>query len=191
MITRYIGDSFGDDGAPLTLDDMARWQFAPGDRLWVRETVACGACAPGRPAHWSPSFWRREQGTPENLNGLWYKADGLAPAKPITDRGRWVPGIHMPRWVSRLTLLVTDVRVEQLRSITPQDAKAEGAPPLADNPHGRERDAVPFYRWGFAVLWDGLNARRGFGWDANPWVVAVTFTVHRANIDTLPERIAA
>lgn len=37
------------------------------------------------------------------------------------------------------------------------------------------------------ALWDGINAKRGFGWDANPWVVALTFTVHHRNIDQIGE----
>jgi hypothetical protein len=36
---------------------------------------------------------------------------------------------------------------------------------------------------GFRDLWDSINASRGFGWEANPWVVAVSFTVERRNID--------
>lgn len=177
------GYSFGDDGGPLALSDTARWQFAIGDRLWVRETVACGECAPGPPSHWAPSFWRREQGTPVNPNGLWYKADGLAPLRPITERGRWVPGIHMPRWASRLTLLVTDVRVERLPMISEADAQAEGATPP---PEGHFGDGYcDNYRSSFCDLWDSLNDARGFGWASNPWVVAVTFEVHRANIDVL------
>lgn len=27
----------------------------------------------------------------------------------------------------------------------------------------------------FRDLWDSINAKRGFGWDTNPWVWAVTF----------------
>jgi len=35
----------------------------------------------------------------------------------------------------------------------------------------------------FATLWNSINAKRGFGWDANPWIVAVTFKVHKVNVD--------
>lgn len=152
---------------------VTKARFAVGDRLWVRETVACGACAPSPPSHWAPSFWRREQGTPANPNGLWYAADGLAPAKPITERGRWRPGIHMPRWASRLTLAVTDVRVERLQDIGEDDAIAEGCGQYSsaivlhrDRPFEPQHKGC--YREGFSELWEGLNASRGYGWEANP-----------------------
>lgn len=35
----------------------------------------------------------------------------------------------------------------------------------------------------FQTLWNSINDARGFGWDANPWVVAVTFEAHKCNID--------
>ncbi len=175
-------------------------QFMPpiavGDRLWVRETVACGECAKGPPSHWAPSFWRREQGTPENPNGLWYQADDLAPARPICGPGRWVPGIHMPRWVSRLTLLVTDVRIERLQAISEEDAIAEGVEPLHGGffPYGLttfmttfvgEREVPAQYcqyaRDSYERLWDFINGRGS--WATNPWVIAYTFTVQLGNID--------
>ncbi len=33
----------------------------------------------------------------------------------------------------------------------------------------------PDYRNGFRILWDSLNAKRGFGWDFNPWVWCILF----------------
>lgn len=178
--------------------------IAIGDRLWVRETVACGACASGKPSHWSPSFWRREQGTTENPNGLWYQADELAPAQPICERGRWVPAIHMPRWASRLTLYVTDVRIERLQAISEADAIAEGVEPLHAGyfPYGvktfvttfvDEREVPAQYcqtaRDSYARLWDLINNRGSSSekavakWDVNPWVIAYTFLVAPVNID--------
>ena len=124
----------------------------PGDRLWVRETFATGI--PGCPG------------------GITYRADHLdprgdGPANPI----RWTPSIFMPRGASRITLEVVEVRVQQLRDITDDDARAEGAEPewrQATHP-------AKTYRGGFASLWDSINAARGYGWDKNPWVRAITF----------------
>jgi hypothetical protein len=170
-------------------------RYWKGDRLWVRETVACGACAPSAPSTWASSFWRREQGTPENRNGLWYAADGLSPRSPITDRGKWVPPIHMPRWASRLTLVVTGTKIERLQDISEEDARAEGI--------------FEFYSPGrmFGVKVEdgyafcGLSARESFmslwcelhgpdAWNKNPEVVAVSFRVIKANIDAPEARIA-
>lgn len=162
-------------------------RFAKGDRLWVRETVACGACAPGKPSHWTPSFWRREQGTPRNPNGLWYAADDLAPEKPITDRGRWVPGIHMPRWASRLTLTVTDVRVQRLQEISKADCLAEGIDrDCGDGCCWKDygsgvRPSLFSPRDSYRSLWESINGADA--WRHNPWIVALSFTVERRNID--------
>lgn len=80
----------------------------------------------------------------------------------------------MPRWASRLTLEITDVRVQRVREISEEDALAEGvnsAPPF-DLPSGWKGN---LFTWRFSKLWDYLNLKRGFGWDMNPWVWAITF----------------
>jgi hypothetical protein len=111
------------------------------------------------PKLWSDSFWRREQGTARNPTGLWYKADGLSPDHPITERGSWVSPMFMPRWASRLTLEIVNVRCEQLQYIKPDDLRAEGYDSIHE----------------FKNTWDDLNAKRGFSWNRNPWVFAITF----------------
>ena len=90
---------------------------------------------------------------------------------PIEDCKKY-PSIFMPRWASRITLEVTDVRVEQVQEITNADAMAEGVGHL----YGYEKDdpAVDG-RIRFAELWDSINAMRGFNWGTNPWVWVVTF----------------
>ena len=83
---------------------------------------------------------------------------------------KWRPSIHMPRWASRITLRVTNVRVERVQEISEEDALAEGV-------YGDE--AAPFDQatatMCFEALWDSINAKRGYGWDANPWVWVVEF----------------
>lgn len=139
--------------------------FAPGDRLWVRETWTA------RMEHgWTIADARSRMYREEIL----YKADG------DDSIDGWWPSIHMPREFSRLTLIVTDVRVQRLQDITLGDICAEGlAASIYDfKPVQRGFDA-------FAHLWESLNAKRGAGWDANPWVSAVTFEAHRKNIDRM------
>ena len=180
------------------------WQI--DDRLWVKEAVACGACASLPPSCWAPSFWRREQGSPRNRNGLWYRADGLSPDNPITERGPWRSPIHMPRWAARIGGTITDVRVQRLQDIDEADAKAEGLVCLSKD-QGRvwkwglpERDGLPGsngwdwqmwcvgHRPAYAKLWDSLHGADA--WAANPYVVALTFTVTLANIDAADARRA-
>jgi hypothetical protein len=122
----------------------------PGDRLWVRETWADNI--PGCP------------------NGITYKADhidpkGDGPANPI----KWKPSIHMPKAAARIWLEVTNVRGERLREITEEDAIAEGIRiGIGGMPYFSCREA-------FAALWNSLNAKRGYGWDSNPFVWAISF----------------
>jgi len=142
----------------------------PGDRLWVRETWEgvfrhdIGDC----------SYAVSSGGTPANMRTqdrclyLFYKADELVHGEPYA--GRWMPSIHMPRWASRLTLEVVDVRVERVHDISPDDALAEGVVET-EWFAGDEASALGVFR----SLWDSINAARGFGWDCNPWVWVVTF----------------
>lgn len=104
-----------------------------------------------------------------------------------THMWRYKTGRFMPRWASRITLRVTDVRVERLQEITEEDAKAEGVYPMPwygevtlhpgratdRTVHGLEYPVC--YRNGFANLWDSINTARGFGWDTNCWVWVVSF----------------
>lgn len=179
-----------------------------GDRLWVRE------------AHYLTDDGDYEQAVcavdadavAEHLATV----ERLEVSHPTVDWSRHKrlrPGIHMPRWASRLTLTVTDVRVQRLQEISEADARAEGVPSttvmsLRDYDHGcvlaafADSDLVfaeeEFERGGmdggfdrsarkiFSHIWDRINAARGFGWNTNPFVVAVSFTVQRHNIDQVP-----
>lgn len=157
---------------------------APGDRLWVRETVGFV-----RDGDHDREALMKGKGAPKAADG-WsprYRADGLPP-NTVETGFPWWPGIHMPRWASRLTLDVTAVRVERLQSITEEDARAEGFP-IPHGVPGRIRVKTPdgkvtqsrgvihdfTARGGFCHVWDGLNEKRA-PWSSNPWVWVVTFT---------------
>ena len=127
----------------------------PGDRLWVREA-------------WSPHQ------TGDCGNVVVYKAtNNYAYTK-------WKPSIHMPRWASRVTLVVTAVRVQRLQEISKDDVIAEGIHERAGLPI---KDCHAGWHEPFADLWKSLNGPGS--WDANPWVAAYTFTVHKCNIDDM------
>ena len=136
-----------------------------GDRLWVRET-----------------HWRAEgEGTGGKVRFLQYKATS-PDDPPLGDR--WRPSIHMPRWASRITLEVVEVRMQRVQDITDEDAIAEGVQYVVDDfarcgdgtMDSCEQVALGLdHRRTFSLLWDDLNTKRGYGWDTNPWVWAVTF----------------
>ncbi|KAA0117839.1 hypothetical protein CIW48_26910 [Methylobacterium sp. P1-11] len=151
-------------------------RFAAGDRLWVKETWRATEEWDNRPPREiQPSYVR-------------YEADPCV----AHSYGKLRPSLFMPRWASRLTLLVTDVRVERLQDISAADAEAEGI-------HGELSQSLGSKIWGvphapvqgwedpvsaFRDLWNGINGPDA--WAANPWICAVSFTVQTRNIDDLP-----
>ena len=145
-------------------------RFAVGDRLYVREhwrtIAALDAVAPRD----------IERGTLVS-----YEAD--YDAEPNDGcRGRFRQGMHMPRWASRLTLTVTDVRVQRLHEIDIQDCRAEGCEIREFSLFGSDaymRNEIG--RLHYRQVWEDINGVAS--WKANPWVVAVSFSVERRNID--------
>lgn len=94
----------------------------------------------------------------------------------------WRSPIHMPRWASRLTLIVESLRVERLQEISEEDARAEGA--MLEYGEGAKISK----RRAFELIWKHINGETS--WAANPWVAAIGFRVIKANIDA-PEAQAA
>lgn len=116
-----------------------------------------------------------------------YKADYPANATTYThqegnicDLPRWRPSIHMPKEAARIWLKVTDVRVERLQDITEDGAKVEGAIDNRGFIHSPENecDRIHTAREHFIGIWDNTINKSDFdiyGWDANPWVWAISF----------------
>jgi hypothetical protein len=136
--------------------------YAPGDRLYVREAFSYDTLDVDRDYTLPPWYWA--DGNPEA--GDWSKPK---------------PSIHMPRIYSRLTLTVTDVRVQRVAEITGIDAKAEGVSVPAHLP--QDGADLAWARREFRALWNSLHTKPGERWEDNPWVCAVSFTVRHGNID--------
>lgn len=117
----------------------------PGDRLWVRETHLID----------------------EISNAVFYRAD-----KEIPFLQGWTPSIYMPRWASRITLEIINVSVERVQDITGEDAIDEGW--NRDDMFAGINSDTKALRC-FRLLWDEINAKRGYGWDVNPWVWVIEF----------------
>lgn len=131
---------------PLLMAEHLNYLFCPygvpGDRLWVKETFV-------------------------NDNGcIHYKACHPYPIIMDSWNGRWRPSIFMPRWASRITLEITNVRVGRLQEITPSDVIAEGV--IEEEGDGLELLDK------FESLWDSINGKK-YPWDVNPWVWCISF----------------
>lgn len=155
-----------------------RVPYAAGDTLWVKEAIRHGG-----------------GGCSE------YIADGTP---TVADAWPWkpkaLPGMFCPRGLSRITLAVTDVRVQRLQEISKEDAHAEGARgmlasgamwpqsaakwsmeyphPVEIDPEHGDQHCLGSPQMAFANKWIAINSKRpGCSWDDNPWAWAVTFQV--------------
>lgn len=125
----------------------------PGDRLWVRET-------------WAKSD---ELEIHEHAKaGYTYRADWDNWDDMEQRDFKWKSPIHMPRWASRLTLEITNVRAQRLQDISEEDAAAEGVIEL--------RPTTCSARDDYRAMWDAINGKK-HPWESNPWIWALTFKV--------------
>lgn len=129
-------------------EDIIRCPYGqPGDRLWVREKF-----------FYDGNFHRKEM--------LWYTADDT-----ISKGWDWKPSIHMPRWASRITLEIANVRVERVQEISETDAKVEGAQASICQEKACDMQHVS-YRDSFQLSWNRIYPG---SWDSNDWVWVIEF----------------
>ncbi|EMC1557856.1 hypothetical protein ABM396_000973 [Klebsiella pneumoniae] len=170
---------------------------AVGDRIWVREAYRFPASlddvsptgigemsvATGYRKPWAPTFYEFTGTFSDGWKGF------ETPPK-VSDAGKLRPSIHMPRWASRILLEITDVRVERLNAISPEDAESEGLERTNFTGFGDE-PGLPSYpepdvyfdplkkQWkeyppeAFAGLWESIYGEGS--WQANPWVWVIEF----------------
>ncbi|EBY8459971.1 hypothetical protein D6Q36_20975 [Salmonella enterica subsp. enterica serovar Typhimurium] len=166
--TRFTEIAERDDGSLWPwAEDCERggdiWFACPygeiGDRIWVRETFRVHS----RATDVATLVYRA------SVRNSWTEQTHRVPVavcnKPVTPE-KWTPSIHMPRWASRITLEITDVRVERLNSISDSDASKEGCC-IADMESGDCLSDV------FTRLWTSIYGDDS--WQANPWVWVIEF----------------
>lgn len=184
-------DAFGGlwwwDGENEHTRRAKRPPYATGDRLWVKETWRPQSCL----QPWDLDITYAADGELRTIkDGEFGDNDWLMPKAAAHGN---VSPLFMPRWASRLTLTVTDVRVQRVQDISAEDARAEGiakdqAPGTAFwgwHDYGRGDALAKRYfadpRDSFRTLWNSIHGPDA--WDQNPWVCALTFTVRKGNID--------
>ncbi|HBU8422657.1 hypothetical protein ACWQYV_10290 [Klebsiella pneumoniae] len=129
----------------------------PGDRIWVREAFRVHS----RATDVATLVYKASE------RNSWTEQTHRVPVavcnKPATPE-KWTPSLHMPRWASRILLEITGVRVERLRSMSQDDARAEGV--IAES--GPMEAGLAFRE-----LWDSIYGEES--WKANPWVWVIEF----------------
>ncbi|QKJ16641.1 hypothetical protein [Yersinia kristensenii] len=164
-------------------------EFCPlgktGDQLWVRETFALLGNEDGVCVDWQDNMVKDDEqaaariykASCEQKHGDYglYSIPDSAYWKPETSNmkyeGSWRPSIHMPRWASRINLLITGVRVERLNDISDLDCCDEGY----NGPAVTADNQWPSITW-YERLWDSIYGQKeGENWQANPWVWVIEF----------------
>lgn len=132
----------------------------PGDRLWVRETCLLwkGGAGPN-----SDVIYTTEEDFEPCKTTMKIMKDAGYPKYPVGNFSL-ISASHMPRWASRITLEIVNVRVERLQEITAEDAVKEGTP----------RSITKYGLAAFCELWDTINGKK-YPWASNPWVWVLEF----------------
>ena len=165
------GTQLGDGWCHVS--ELASPYGKPGDLLWVRET-----CAEDVIGSSSVATYKADDTYLKGVSGCyidwWYSR-------------QFCPSIHMPRWASRLTLEITDIRVERVQDITAKDAMSEGLkkwPHKNDFAYGYDGGASDGHgtpTGAFHALWNSLYSN----WNENPWVFVISFNVIKGNVDEI------
>jgi hypothetical protein len=132
------------------------------DRLWVKET-------------WHLCGENNSNGSPHTE--VIYRADGDR-CGFCGGQVKWKPSIFMPRWASRINPVIINIWAERLLDISGADCVAEGmdgSKRLCSNLNEPCNDVGVSVHEQFFGLWDALNAKRGYGRSANPWVWVIAF----------------
>lgn len=116
----FLWAGFRDSLKPDASSVFAKCPYgAVGDRLWVKEAWRTSRgldhCKPTGLAEGAP---------------LEYLADQWIAPHGMRDKGKVRTPLFMRRWMSRIVLEITAVRVERVQSISKADAVAEGIAPV-------------------------------------------------------------
>jgi hypothetical protein len=157
-----------------------------GSKIWVKEThrpVASGEIKNGEGKMRYGVAYLADQSVIWSahetiMSGGWSDTAKAAQFDPP----KWKPSIFMRKSYSRITLEVTEVKVERLQDISKQDCIAEGLFFNGSSYSYLEKGSVPYLDscWSaphqcYKNLWEGINGKGS--WALNPWVWAYTFRV--------------
>lgn len=205
-------DHQGDPDADIAV----RLPYAVGDLLWVREAfIGTRGYDGAPPSKWgNKPIWCIADGDPDR-EAWWHLSEH---ARPSIHMPRWASRLTLRVTAGRVQRVQDITEADAIaEGLLPQQGtpgpgsgyKWRGTGYHAGTMdkqwgpcfHTPRHDGLPGCsckvagpspaQCAFRELWDSLNAKRGLGWDANPWVTAATFTVHLSNVDDLAHGRAA
>ncbi len=160
MVRAYLGGKT-QTRRPIKNQSMAGFTKSPygltGDKLYIREAWQ----------HEADSCDDYKCGNPDHI---YYRA-----TDPAADTFRkWRPNIHMPKWASRIWLVIVDVQIDRIQNISEDAAWAEGVEWADKSNDWAARKYAHTDKLGpidkFDCLWDSIYKGTEYRWDANPWV---------------------
>lgn len=150
-----------------TVRNFTKWNCPlgrVGDYLWVRETFCFGQIDEYDALHPSSRYlYVDDSDYGDGRNSPIYKQHVISDGIRHEDV-KWKPSIHMPRWASRINLLIKKIRVERLNDISEQDCLKEGI----GSPITRDCKKPKFLS-----LWSQIYGEESL--NANPWVWVIEF----------------
>jgi hypothetical protein len=149
--------------------DFCKYQV--GDFLWVREA-------------WNESYTRHPFTNEKKHKRYIYKAEmetqstatvlvcGKHRGKTMADLHKWKSPIHMPQAASRITLKISDIRIERIQEIGYGDIRAEGIHLSTSDDHLQQMQDYCDY---FRSLWSKINGAES--WNNDDWVFVYEFQI--------------
>ena len=155
---------------PIIFDEHSVSTILAGQKTQTRR-VAKGAATP------LPNFVKNPYGVVGDVlwvkEAHWIKNGKVAYQDPRADDWQKRNALFMPRALSRLTLAITEYRLEHLQDATDEDIVAEGVT-VGEGETMYEGKLLELW----IHRWDSINAKRGYSWESNPVVHVVSFEIH-------------
>lgn len=135
----------------IATNGMYSWTppYAVGDDIFVKETL----------------YTTEEE-------AVFYRADNTIHYPETHDERVWIwkqcvnttiPSTRMPQILARTFLKIKSVKAMQVQDISPIEAAEHGIT-------RKETVICDATVWKYQAIWDARYAKKGLGWDVNPWI---------------------
>jgi hypothetical protein len=158
-------------------------KYKVGDILYVQETWKVDSVA-DHLLNMAIDFKALKSGHSQAEVICTFAPDRYKMFRKYYQKNGWQSPYFMPCEAARIFLRATNVRVEMVQDITELDALKEGVMGVPCSHAGcgvngcedcMNSGWIEPPQVEFMDLWDSINAKRGYGWDTNPWVYVYEF----------------